>query len=86
MELKGEIIYHKRNQEILKDTDERMKVLELIAGKEEIAHFTSGADKSGYFVNYVYVITGGLVIISKWQPHSGYSWSEEIITFIPIPQ
>lgn len=79
-------LFHKRNNEIIEDSDEAKRVLELIQEKEPIAQFTSEHNSYGYFHNSVYSVTGGLVVVSEWKPSYGYSWEERIISFIKIPQ
>jgi len=81
-----EVIYHKRNQEVLTTSDRAEMLKRVLLQRTPITEFESDHSQYGHFHNRVYDFTGGLVIFSVWQPTSGYSWSEEIITVIRIPQ
>jgi len=83
--LRGKIIYWRCNREIRVDSDEAQRLIRLTLEGEPIATFESEHNVYGYFVNEVYTVTGGLIVRSVWHPNPGYSWSEEIYTFIPIP-
>ncbi|MEM2185281.1 MAG: hypothetical protein QXO99_08420 [Candidatus Methanomethylicia archaeon] len=84
--LKYKVIYHRRNNEVITDSDEGRRIQELLKPENIVKTFLSGHNQYGHFENIIYAITGGLVIVSLWHPAVGYSWDEKIITFIKIPE
>jgi len=84
VELRGKVIFHERNGQVLMDSDEARRLMDCQGGA--VATFKSDYNSYGHFKNTIYSTIGGLLIYSEWTPNRGYSWEETKIIFIPIPQ
>lgn len=83
--MEKKILYHIVNGEIRETSDEAQRIISLISKQDPIANFESEHSETGYYLNEIYAITGGLVVVSKWIALPPYCWEERVITFIKIP-